>query len=72
MARDQGRVDGGRPRGRPRVDEPLERVSTRLPIPVYDRLVAIANERDTSVSMLMRQLLILRLPRTDPVKTSER
>jgi hypothetical protein len=48
--------------GRPRVDmEPLERVSTRLPTPVYDRLVTIANERDTSVSMLVRQLLVIRL-----------
>lgn len=50
-----------RPRGRPRVEEPLERVSTRLPLPVYDRLVTIANERDTSVSMLVRQLIVLRL-----------
>ena len=50
-----------RPRGRPRVDEPLERVSTRLPVHVYDRLVTIANSRETSVSMLVRQLLIIRL-----------
>lgn len=50
-----------RPRGRPRVDEPLERVSTRLPVPVYDRLVTIANQRETSVSMLVRQLIVLRL-----------
>lgn len=50
-----------RGRGRPRVDEPLERVSTRLPLPIYDRLVSIANERDTSVSMLVRQLLVFRL-----------
>lgn len=51
-----------RPRGRPRVDEPLERVSTRLPIHDYDRLVKIANLKETSVSNLVRQLLILRLP----------
>jgi hypothetical protein len=61
MAHDCERVEPVRPRGRPRVDEPLERVSTRLPIPVYDRLVEIANQRETSVSMLVRQLLILRL-----------
>ena len=50
-----------RPRGRPRVEEPLERVSTRLPLPVYDQLVTIANQRETSVSMLVRQLIVLRL-----------
>jgi|GEM_PF-2879164 len=50
-----------RPPGRPRVAEPLERVSTRLPLPIYDRLVEIANQQDTSVSMLVRQLLVLRL-----------
>jgi len=50
-----------RPPGRPRVAEPLERVSTRLPLPIYDRLVEIANREETSVSMLVRQLLILRL-----------
>jgi hypothetical protein len=48
-------------RGRPRVEEPLERVSTRLPLPIYDELVRKANARDTSVSMMVRQLLILRL-----------
>ena len=51
----------GRGRGRPRVQEPLERVSTRLPLPVYDRLCEIAHQRETSVSMLVRQLLVLRL-----------
>ncbi len=51
-----------RPRGRPRVETPLERVSTRLPTPEYDRLVRLANRRDQSVSSLIRQLLVLRLP----------
>jgi len=50
-----------RPRGRPRVEEPLERVSTRLPVPVYDQLATIAKHRETSVSMVVRQLLVLRL-----------
>ena len=50
-----------RPRGRPRVDAPLERVSTRLPVPVYDQLTTIAKQRETSVSMVVRQLLVLRL-----------
>lgn len=51
-----------RGRGRPRVDEPFERLSTRVPLPTYDRLVKLANQRETSVSHLVRQLLILRLP----------
>jgi hypothetical protein len=48
-------------RGRPRVQEPLEQVGTRLPVPYYDRLVQIAHDREMSVSGLVRQLLILRL-----------
>jgi len=35
--------------------------TARLPLPIYDRLVEIANREETSVSMLVRQLLILRL-----------
>lgn len=48
-------------RGRPRVEEPLERVSTRLPLPLYDALVKTANARETSVSMLIRQMLSFRV-----------
>ena len=61
--KDQNRdeVPTERRRGRPRVDEPYERVSTRLPLPTYDRLVEVANERGTSVSLLVRQLLVLQL-----------
>lgn len=55
------RIEPARRRGRPRVDEPLERVSTRLPLPIYDKLVSAANQQDVSVSRLVRQLLILRL-----------
>lgn len=50
-------------RGRPRAAEPLERVSTRLPIPAFNRLCELAKERDESVSMVVRRLLILRLPK---------
>lgn len=56
-------VREGRPRGRPRVEEPLERVSTRLPLPIYDELVKAANARDTSVANLVRQIVIVGLPR---------
>jgi hypothetical protein len=58
---DRAPVARGRQGGRPRVDEPLERVSTRLPVPAYDRLVKLANMHDTSVSNLVRQLLVFRL-----------
>jgi hypothetical protein len=51
-----------RPRGRPRVEEPMSSVSTRLPSDAYDRLIRAANQQDKSVSSLVRQLLILRLP----------
>ena len=54
-------VSPPRPRGRPRVEQRLERVSTRLPVPTYNQLVSIANARATSVSKLVRQLLVLRL-----------
>jgi len=48
--------------GRPRLDDqPLERVSTRVPLDTYDRLTEIAEHRNVSVSMLVRQLLVLRL-----------
>jgi hypothetical protein len=47
-----------RGRGRPRVPDPMERVSTRLPTPVYDRLVKAAKQRDQSVAELARQILM--------------
>lgn len=50
-----------RGRGRPRVDEPLSPVSTRVPASYHDRLVKLANQRDQSVSETVRQLLIIRL-----------
>lgn len=60
--------DTTRRRGRPRVEQaaPLERVSTRLPLPYYDRLVALAGQRDQSVASVVRELLILRIDRTAP------
>lgn len=50
-----------RPRGRPRVEEPLSAISTRLPASYHDRLIRIANAQEISVSAVVRQLLILRL-----------
>lgn len=58
MADDQDKVTRGR--GRPRVDEPLERVSTRIPVSDYDRWVLIANRRGESLSEVMRKRLKLR------------
>lgn len=50
-----------RRRGRPRVADPVSPVSTRLPTPTYDRLIALANRREVSVSALIRQIVILQL-----------
>jgi len=51
-----------RPRGRPRVAEPLEEsVTARLPLNQYRQLQDLANRRDMPVSTLVRQLLIFRL-----------
>lgn len=50
-----------RGRGRPRVEARLERVSTRLPVAQFDRLVQLANQKDTSVSNLLRQIVVFRL-----------
>lgn len=52
-----------RPPGRPRVAEPSTSVSAWVPNGTYDRLVRLANEREQSVSALVRDLLILRIPR---------
>ncbi len=51
-----------RGRGRPRVETQMEQVATRIPVAYYDRLVQVANKRETSVASLIRQLLIVRLP----------
>jgi hypothetical protein len=59
--RDQALVPQGRPRGRPRVEEPGSAVTTWLPASVHDRLIRIAEHREVKVSALVRQILILRL-----------
>lgn len=52
-----------RGRGRPPAAEPRTSVSTWLPASYHDRLIRVARQQDVSVSAVVRQLLILRLPR---------
>ena len=48
-------------RGRPPADQPGSTVCTWLPASYHDRLIQLANQREQSVSSLVRSLLILRL-----------
>lgn len=50
-----------RPRGRPKADEQSTPLSTRFKNSEYDKLVRLANQRETSVSQLVRDLIKLRL-----------
>lgn len=50
-----------RRRGRPRVQDPLSRVSTRIPTRHHDRLIRLANRRGESVSATVRDVLLLTL-----------
>lgn len=52
-----------RKRGRPRVDEPRSSVSTWVPASYHDRLIEMAAQKDVSVSMLVRSMLMLQLKR---------
>lgn len=47
--------------GRPRSSEPKSTVSTWLPAEAHDRLIAVAQAKETSVSALVRQVLILNI-----------
>lgn len=51
-----------RRRGRPRAEQEMTTISTWIPASYHDRLIRLANKREQSVSSLVRQLLILRLP----------
>ena len=53
-------ADARRPRGRPRVAEPLTQISTRIPVRAYDRLVQLAKEQETTVSGFLRRFLTSR------------
>jgi hypothetical protein len=48
-------------RGRPRNREPSSTVSTWLPAGAHDKLIQLAQEQETSISALVRSLLMLRL-----------
>ncbi len=50
-----------RKRGRPRSAVPHSRVMTWLPVEVHDRLIRIANARETSVSGLVNRIVVLTL-----------
>jgi hypothetical protein len=49
--------------GRPRVEVPGVRITTWIPAPDYDRLYALAQKHDSSVSGVVRELLRVRLPK---------
>lgn len=53
-----------RRRGRPRVSEPRSSVSTWVPASYHDRLIKMANQKDVSVSMLVRSLLMLQIKKS--------
>ena len=54
-------INGARRRGRPRVEQPLSAISTRMPTNLHDKLVVLANKHEVSVSALVRQMLMLQL-----------
>lgn len=51
-----------RTRGRPRVAEPGESVSTWLTVKEHDRVIALAKTEEVSISSLVRSLLMLHVP----------
>lgn len=62
MDADKVKPEAPRGRGRPRCNEPSTALSAWVKTSEYDRLVALANKRETSVSALVRQLIVLKLP----------
>lgn len=60
MAKDQD--DSPRPRGRPKADEPGSTVSSWFSAQEHDRLIRLAEEKETSVSALVRELIVPKLP----------
>ena len=55
---------GSKRRGRPKAEEPLSTVSTRLTIAQHDLLIRVANQREQSVSATLRQIIDRSLRRT--------
>ena len=52
-----------RKRGRPRVEEPMTNVCVRVPVTLYDTLAKLSLKHDQPVAALVRELLVLRIPR---------
>lgn len=50
-----------KPIGRPRAEEPGSSVTTWLRQSEHDRLIKMANKHETTISALVRSLLILKL-----------
>jgi hypothetical protein len=59
---DTSKVLTPRPRGRPRAQEPSTPLTAWVKTSEYDRLVRLANKRETTVSSLVRDLIKLRMP----------
>lgn len=55
-------TDSPRPRGRPRSEEPGTTVSAWVSEQEHDKLIRLANEQEKSVSALVRQLIVPKLP----------
>jgi hypothetical protein len=54
-------ADARKPRGRPRALEPRTTVCTWLQASDHDRLIRLANQREQSVSAVVRQILKVQL-----------
>ena len=53
--------------GRPRVEIPGTKIAMWLPTPVADRLIRVALRHDRTVSSVVRDLILQRLDRVDPL-----
>ena len=51
--------------GRPKQNDPQRTVGFRLAMPIYVRLERVARARGESVSALVRNLVVLRLPKNE-------
>ena len=58
MTDDRDKTFTRRRPGRPRVEEPLTQVSTRLPPRAYDQLITRANQQGVSVHALLRRQIL--------------
>ena len=47
-----------RRRGRPRAKEPTCAISTRLPVPEYDQVIALSKRHDIPPATMIRRVLI--------------